>query len=107
MDEESKGSASEAESEQICCSETRTLSIYYDLAGERSNSMLIWIIEFKKDSFVYQSIFDQYFRAKTWRESGQDRTLKYFDVWTLAPRRELVRTFKPGRAFIGQTLGFI
>ena len=76
------------------------------LDKQRNNQMLVWIVEAKDSLFSYQCNFNLVSRAKTWHETGKSSTCAYSVVWRLAPMRELLRTFSPGRAYIGQTFRF-
>ena len=76
------------------------------LEQKRYNPMLVWIVEAKERSFSYQCYFNLVSKAKSWHETGKNNTCTYSGVWRLAPRRELVRTCDPGKAYIGQTLRF-
>ena len=76
------------------------------LSSNRENSMLVWIIEGKKETFVFQCFFNQASKKPTWHETGKNKECRYDEVWRLAPRRELVRPCTPDNAAIGQTLRF-
>ena len=75
------------------------------LSSNRENSMLVWIIEANKETFVFQCFFNEVSKTPTWHESGNNKC-RYDEIWRLVPRRELVRPFSPDKTAIGQTLRF-
>ena len=76
------------------------------LKSKRHNSELIWIVECKKETFLYQLFFNSNSKSKTQHESGKDVCCSYSDVQRLANRRELVNPLVPAKAFIELTLRF-
>ena len=53
---------------------TMTLSL------NKKNSMLVWIIEAKQDTFVFHRFFNVASSNPTWHESGKDKHCRYDEV---------------------------
>ena len=48
--------------------------------SSRRNSMLVWIIEAKEDTFTYNCYFQQTSSAKTWHQTGKFAECSYDDI---------------------------
>ena len=64
------------------------------------------VIEAMEEAFMFRTFFIWGSKAKTFHEGAKDKKYDYYDVWRLAPQKELIRKFDPREARVGQTLRF-